>query len=646
MNVRITRGCLILLLVYLLLAGSRPPSVAAQAPGLTTPEELETFVDGLIAAQMEAYQIAGVTVSVVRDGELFFAKGYGFADVEQGRPVTPEETLFRVGSVSKMFVWTAVMQLVEQGLLDLDADVETYLDFELPDDSLGPVTLRHLLTHTPGFEDKALGLFSHDPADLRPPGEVLAQAGIKQVYPPGQISAYSNYGAGLAGYVVERVSGMPFEAYVEQNIFLPLGMEHSTFRQPLPEALAVDMSVGYLFKNGQFAPQPFEIVQPAPAGSLSSTAVDMAAFMIALLQEGELDGERILQSETVQAMRSPQFQHAAGLDAWGYGFALSQIPEGGSFGHGGDTIYFHTEMTLLPQHGVGVFISTNTDTGSLARFDFMTAFLERYYGAKGFTAADPAGQGDPASLAAYAGTYYSARSNYTGLERILNLLQPLEVSVSPDGRLLVQGQFTAWPVAFVEQEPGRFLAADEGLPDRSPLVFAPAEEGGPVRYAYWNQLAFIKQPWYAQTGFMFLVLGVSLAGMVAALIGLPAGAWSRRVYARRLPPEERAPLSIPEGLMRWVAWTLALLVVLFYLAFMLFTADVNALLFGFPPGLQAALALPWIIAALTAVLIVLVITAWVRRWGTAASRIGFTLLALLAAAQVWFLAYWNLLQGL
>ena len=129
MNVRITRGCLILLLVYLLLAGSRPPSVAAQAPGLTTPEELETFVDGLIAAQMEAYQIAGVTVSVVRDGELFFAKGYGFADVEQGRPVTPEETLFRVGSVSKMFVWTAVMQLVEQGLLDLDADVETYLDF-------------------------------------------------------------------------------------------------------------------------------------------------------------------------------------------------------------------------------------------------------------------------------------------------------------------------------------------------------------------------------------------------------------------------------------------------------------------------------------------------------------------------------------
>ena len=475
-----------------------------------------------------------------------------------------------------MFVWTAVMQLVEQGLLDLDADVETYLDFELPDDSLGPVTLRHLLTHTPGFEDKALGLFSHDPADLRPPGEVLAQAGIKQVYPPGQISAYSNYGAGLAGYVVERVSGMPFEAYVEQNIFLPLGMEHSTFRQPLPEALAADMSVGYLFKNGQFAPQPFEIVQPAPAGSLSSTAVDMAAFMIALLQEGELDGERILQSETVQAMRSPQFQHAAGLDAWGYGFALSQIPEGGSFGHGGDTIYFHTEMTLLPQHGIGVFISTNTDTGSLARFDFMTAFLERYYGAKGFTAADPAGQGDPASLAAYAGTYYSARSNYTGLERILNLLQPLEVSVSPDGRLLVQGQFTAWPVAFVEQEPGRFLAADEGLPDRSPLVFAPAEEGGPVRYAYWSQLAFIKQPWYAQTGFMFLVLGVSLAGMVAALIGLPAGAWSRRVYARRLPPEERAPLSIPEGLMRWVAWTLALLVVLFYLAFMLFTADVNA----------------------------------------------------------------------
>ena len=124
--------------------------------GPTDPAELEAFLDELLAKDMEEYHIAGAAVSVVKDGKLFFAKGYGYADLEKGIPVDPEQTIFRIGSIGKMFTWTAVMQLVEQGKLDLDADVNTYLDFRIPDTYPQPITLKHLMTHTSGFEDRWL----------------------------------------------------------------------------------------------------------------------------------------------------------------------------------------------------------------------------------------------------------------------------------------------------------------------------------------------------------------------------------------------------------------------------------------------------------------------------------------------------------
>ena len=115
---------------------------------------MEAFLDKLLGREMEKHHIAGAAVSVVKDGKLFFAKGYGYADLENGIPVDPEQTIFRIGSVAKLFTWTAVMQLVEQGKLDLDADINTYLDFRIPDTYPQPITLKHLLTHTSGFEDR------------------------------------------------------------------------------------------------------------------------------------------------------------------------------------------------------------------------------------------------------------------------------------------------------------------------------------------------------------------------------------------------------------------------------------------------------------------------------------------------------------
>ncbi len=214
--------------------------------GPTDPAELETFLDSVLTAQLEEEHVAGAVVAVVKDGRLFFSKGYGYADVEHGIPVDPQTTLFRIASITKLFTWTAVMQLVEQDRLDLNADVNTYLDFRIPatlgdgdeDDEdasrLAPITLAHLLTHTPGFEDRVFETVVEDSADLMPLGEWLASHIPTRVRPPGELTAYSNYGTALAGYIVERVSGLPYEQYVAQNILAPLGMTHTTAQRPLP----------------------------------------------------------------------------------------------------------------------------------------------------------------------------------------------------------------------------------------------------------------------------------------------------------------------------------------------------------------------------------------------------------------------------
>ncbi|NIU59138.1 MAG: serine hydrolase, partial [Phycisphaerae bacterium] len=162
--------------------------------------------------------------SVVKDGELFFAKGYGYADLEKDIPVDPEQTIFSIGSVGKTFTWTAVMQLVEQGKLDLDADVNTYLDFRIPDTYPQPIAIKHLLTHTSGFEEVWIGSVVLDASDQVPPREWLISHMAARMRPPGDCAAYSNFNAMLAGYIVSRVSGQPYEQYIQEHILDPLGM--------------------------------------------------------------------------------------------------------------------------------------------------------------------------------------------------------------------------------------------------------------------------------------------------------------------------------------------------------------------------------------------------------------------------------------
>lgn len=212
--------------------------------GVADRAELEAFLDGVVAAELAEKHVAGATVAIVKNGALFFAKGYGYADLEKRRPVIAEQTLFRIGSVSKLFTWTAAMQLAEQGKLDLNADVNQYLDFKIPATYPEPITLQHLMTHTAGFEEDPRELIGDDPAQLRSMANWLPRRMPGRVRPPGVYAAYSNWATGLAGYIVQRVSGESFEDYIEKHILHPLGMTRTSTRQPLEASLSGDMSQG------------------------------------------------------------------------------------------------------------------------------------------------------------------------------------------------------------------------------------------------------------------------------------------------------------------------------------------------------------------------------------------------------------------
>src|SRR5215510_2121543 len=360
--------------VEVLVVAPQPSS----APELTK-ADFETFLDALIPSQLRNRNIAGAVVSVVKDGQVLFEKGYGYSDVEEKKPVLPDQTLFRPGSISKLFTATAVMQLVEQGKLDLDRDVSDYLDFPIPKTYPEPVTLRQLLTHTGGFEETLKNLFVAHESDIKPLRSYLVNEMPARIFPPGKIPSYSNYGFTLAGYIVERVSGEKFERYVQNHILKPLGMNHSTFDQPLSAQLVPQMSKGYLSASKK--PRDFEWVQAAPAGALTTTAADMTRFMLAFLQDGALDGVSILKPETVQQMETRQFEFHPMLTGLAITFMEYLIDPVRIIAHGGDTVYFHSDMILVSDAHFGYFLSYNSlgkDVGG-GRGEILRAFMNRYF---------------------------------------------------------------------------------------------------------------------------------------------------------------------------------------------------------------------------------------------------------------------------
>jgi CubicO group peptidase (beta-lactamase class C family) len=647
-------------------ASGRNGSTTAQPqPGPTDPAELEAFLDKELGKEMEKHHIAGAAVSVVKDGELFFAKGYGSADLKNHIPVDPEQTNFRTGSVAKLFTWTAVMQLAEQGKLDLNADVNDYLDFRIPDTYPQPITLKDLMTHTPGFEDRYYERFAKDPNELQPPREWLISHMPARVRPPGEVAAYSSYGTALAGYIVARVSGKPYDQYIQEHILNPLGMVHSTARSytaarwSMPPDMRAHTSKGYVYEDGAFRVFPgtsergqttlkfADMGQPAlvPAGDMHASATDMARFMIAQLRDGrpgdaDAAGARILNESTLRQMHSTLYAPDPRILGTAYGFFDFSDNGQRTIGHSGESDPINSLLLLLPDQNLGVFVVYNSEGGkdlTPQHLGFQRAFFDHYYPASALKPIQP-----PADFAERAGRFEGTYritggtegTSYTTLEKVGVLFgfSTVKIGDSGNGTLLFSTPWGKW--RFAETKPLYFRQVDGPFH----ILFREDERGRITHMFtdYTPMFAFEKLAWYETPAFN-LALALSCVLVFVSMIPVVL----IRFIRDRRASSDRKPTSRGARVAYWIIGGISVLNLLFVVGAVVWGNPVP--LFGVSLIYKIVLGLGVLSAVLTVGALIYGVLAWKRGYWGIASRAHYTLVTVAAVAFVWFLNYWNLL---
>jgi CubicO group peptidase (beta-lactamase class C family) len=510
-----------------------PSATPAGAPALTR-EDVGAWLDGFLPYALANGDIAGAVVVVVKDGQVLLQKGYGYADLAKRTPVDPDATLFRPGSVSKLFTWTAVMQLVQAGKLDLDADVNQYLDFTIPARDGKPVTLRQVMTHTTGMEEQIRALITAKQDEITPLGDALKHWTPERIHVPGATPAYSNYATALAGYIVERVSGESFDDYLDGHIFKPLGMNHSSFRQPLAPALLEAMSKGYA-KASEGEAKDYEFISLAPAGSLAATGSDMARFMIAHLQDGAFGGARILDAATAEKMHSTGQASVGPLNRMMLGFYETTVNGHRAISHGGDTQWFHSDLQLFLDDGIGLFVSMNSSgrdgaTGHI-RYALSRGFADRYLPG---TPAKPAGVSKEVAqqhAAQLAGTYTSSRRPDSNFVSLANLLGPIKVVANEDGSISVTAAMGVGGAPKKWREISPYVWQDTSSTDR---LAADVVDGKVTRFSmepYAPIMVFERLSMWRALSMPLLV--ASLAILLLTVIAWPVSALVRRYYGVR-----------------------------------------------------------------------------------------------------------------
>ncbi|MFO8029207.1 MAG: serine hydrolase domain-containing protein [Cyclonatronaceae bacterium] len=624
-----------------------------------THEEWAGFLHDQMVQFMEQNRIPNAVAALVSSEDVFLLEGYGYADREAQVPVDPEVHLFRTGSVAKIFTWVALMQLHEEGRLDLGEDIRTYLDPELTFPKKyrsgdEPITFLHLLSHTAGFEDVLDDLFTFDP---QPPlSEYIHRHQPARIFPPGSVMAYSNYGAALAGYIVERISGEPFEEYVARHIFTPLGMDHATMEQPPPADLAEKLVTPYRWVDDRFLPGRFEHM-PAPAGGLSTTAADMARFLQANLRGGRLDQGEIqgtfLQEKTLAQMYSPLFTHHPLLGGMAHGFKEFTANGRHIIFHGGSTTVFDSGFYLIPGLDLGIFIAYSGGNYS-GHKQLLRSLLDRFFPMDEATEALHALQDtlspvpDAPPIGEVSGEFFQSRKIVTGPDRILNLIMGTVFVTNVD-----DSHFSATMLGeeFVYEEwvPGIYRNTRRtDMYPFGPLRFLVAGHApdGRLMLTTDGPMAYIRAPWYGGTVMAMAVMLPMLLLAAGSLLGLLAALVVRMV--RKLRHHESFSFTGKTdgyGILSAHAGTLLVMVFL-------------VMLYGNPHPVHLLPEstftgrswmdvlldiLPFAVALLGLAVSWKAVVAWKRRDRGLAFRIHHTVYAAWSLALIWFFCYWGML---
>jgi len=628
------RWAVLMLLVWCGVSSASP--TADQPVTVLDSADLGAWLDGFLPFALQRADIAGAVIVVVKDGQTLFQKGYGLADVKTGRPVDPRTTLFRPGSISKLFTWTAVMQLVEKGKLDLDRDVNAYLDFRIPQTFGRPITLRNLLTHTAGFEDRFKNVLVADRASVLPLDDYVRRALPPRIFPPGTIVAYSNYGATLAGYIVQRISGQSYSTYIVDHIFAPLDMSHSTLEQPVPAGFG-SQPQGHVTASGP--PAPFEFIGTIPAGASSTTAADMAHFMIAHLQNGQYASTRVLEAPTAVMMHAPAFRPAPALQSVSLGFYGEDRNGHRVIGHAGDLISFHADLHLLLNDHVGVFVALNSlgkeVASSAVRLALFEGFMDRYFPAP--AAADKVMTTAMVHGRQLVGEYEPSRRGQSTFASLGNLLGSGKLTVDDDGtiRLSTLTGFNGQPKHWQEIAPYVWREVNgtarlEAILDGERVRYLSSNDLPPV--AVWQPV-----PIRSRSSWNLPLLAGTVSVFAVTLILWPIAASMRRHY--RQPPAVRTPTSVRAvgalNLVFLVGWLIFLLVATTHLALL---ADAN----------DWILRLLQLTGALGMVGSILVIMHSLRTWKDISRgwwvKIGNTALVVACLATIWFAFNFHLMS--
>lgn len=604
-------------------------SYALAPPDVTNTAVVEAFVDGVVKTNMKSAHSPSGVVAVMKNGKLIFSKGYGFLDIEKRIPVDPKTTLFRPGSISKLFTWVAVMQQVEKGILDLDTDVNRYLKTFQVEDSWPdyPVTLRHIMTHTAGFEDGVLGyLIIDDASRIMPLDQALAKYQPSRINPPGRHTAYSNWATALAGLIVANVSGMPFNDYIQKHIFDVLGMEYASFVEPLPPELDANMANAYAYTGGRYEEQPYEIISNfGPAGAAAVSAHDMSIFARALLDGGAIESKRILKAETVQQMLKDGFTHDDRVRGMGLGFLKRRFGpvDFENFGHDGGTSRFASHLGMSEKENFMLFSSFSGPGMRQTHEAFVKSFYDEFFPSDVPLLTPPSDFGERAKR--YEGTYNSWRSSFTKIESLLRLFGGMKVSALPDNTLMIAG------TRYVEVENNLFREVD----DYGRIAFQEDATGEIVGFVIdgFGVMQRYKAPFYETPVFTASLVGLSLVSFAGVLLRL-AYQWSG--------------FRALEGAERQAFFASIYVTVANYLFFICASIGVSngliALMYNLPMALKLALIFPMFATLAALYHAYCAVQVWRQSALLSAwARIRYSMVTLCALFMVWFYYYWNLL---
>ncbi len=621
----------LLLINFLIMPySSGVPTRAQIADGITLGEELQVFSDAWMEEKMTKHHIPGSVLVVVKDGLPLFSKGYGTADLETIVPMDPDKTILRVASISKLVTATAVMQVFERGLVDLQTDIRTYIEPDLMRAYPSSVNLHQLLTHSAGVGDKFFGQTVKKAKDLLPLEAYLREELTKPLAPPGFFVNYSSHGISLAAHVVEKVTGLNFEEYCQQNIFGPLGMDKSTFVPS--DALMKNACTCYKYIFGGYRILPMRHWRHYPASTLTTTGNEMGRFMITHLEKGTLQlpgeaGKRIFSTETTQIMHRRQFTMHPRMPGMAYGFWERRENGWRLLWHSGHMPGHRTGLFLMPSERLGLFLFSNTE---FRLFDlFIEDFFDRFYPSP---KSQPILAGAKEDLNRYAGAYRHTWYPRRTIGKITAFHggpgQQLNVKPTNAGKMLLIGDKPYEPVV---KNLFRLAGSDEYT------AFWETTAGNPLVLYQGGMFAYHRLRWFQRVEFHYM-----LSALVSLIFLVSFSIWAFSIKKSGLRRQREEPWCVPTARLS------AGLVCAFYLAFFVglpavVSTGAYKMVQEIQLSLKILLAAPLLGCASSAVLFCALSVAWNFPQMKKKDKILYTIILLNSLAAAWFLNHWNLL---